>query len=104
MGIEQDNCRVRISANNSEHIVESVHLWKESQTCEHGDTICVDLIFFFLCVRENVGRDSSVGIATRFMLDDPGIESRWGVRFSTPCETGRDAHSSSCAMGLLPGV
>ena len=25
-----------------------------------------------------VGRDSSVGIATRYRLDGPGIESRWG--------------------------
>ena len=25
-----------------------------------------------------VGRDSSVGIATRYGLDDQGIESRWG--------------------------
>ena len=25
-----------------------------------------------------VGRDSSVGIATRYGLDGPGIESRWG--------------------------
>jgi hypothetical protein len=24
------------------------------------------------------GRDSSVGIATRYGLDGPGIESRWG--------------------------
>ena len=24
------------------------------------------------------GRDSSVGIATRYWLDGPGIESRWG--------------------------
>jgi hypothetical protein len=28
----------------------------------------------------SVGRDSSVGIATRYGLDDPGIESRWGGR------------------------
>jgi hypothetical protein len=27
------------------------------------------------------GRDSSVGIATRYGLDGPGIESRWGARF-----------------------
>ena len=27
-----------------------------------------------------VGRDSSVGIATGYGLDGPGIESRWGVR------------------------
>ena len=26
-----------------------------------------------------MGRDSSVGIATRYRLDGPGIESRWGV-------------------------
>ena len=28
------------------------------------------------------GRDSSVGIATRYGLDGPGIEYRWGARFS----------------------
>ena len=31
------------------------------------------------------GRDNSVGIATRYELDGPGIESRWeGARFSAP--------------------
>jgi hypothetical protein len=30
------------------------------------------------------GRNSSVGIATRYGLDGPGFESRWGVRFSAP--------------------
>ena len=30
----------------------------------------------------NVGRNSSVGIATRYWLDDPGIEFQWEVRFS----------------------
>jgi hypothetical protein len=29
------------------------------------------------------GRDSSVGIATRYGLDGPGIESRWGWIFRT---------------------
>jgi hypothetical protein len=29
-----------------------------------------------------VGRDSSVGIATRYGLDGPGIESRWGRGFT----------------------
>ena len=27
-------------------------------------------------------RDSSVGVATRYGLDVPGIESQWGMRFS----------------------
>jgi len=30
-----------------------------------------------------VGRDSSVGIATGYGLDGPGIESRWGKIFRT---------------------
>jgi hypothetical protein len=29
-------------------------------------------------------RDSSVGIATRYGLDGPGIESRWGRDFPHP--------------------
>jgi hypothetical protein len=35
-----------------------------------------------------MGRDSSVGIGTRYGLDGPGIESQWGTRFSTPVQTG----------------
>jgi hypothetical protein len=31
-----------------------------------------------------VGRDSSVGIGTRYGLDGPGIERRWGRDFSHP--------------------
>jgi hypothetical protein len=30
-----------------------------------------------------MGRESSVGIATRYGLDVPGIESRWGEIFRT---------------------
>ena len=30
-----------------------------------------------------VGRDSAVGIATRCVLDGPGIEFRWGEIFRT---------------------
>jgi hypothetical protein len=32
----------------------------------------------------DVGRDSSVGIATRYELDGLGIESRWGRDFPHP--------------------
>jgi len=31
-----------------------------------------------------VGRDGSVGIAIRYGLDGPGIESRWGEVFLHP--------------------
>ena len=45
------------------------------------------------------GRNISVGIATRYELDGPGIESRWGARFSAPVQTGPGAHPASCTMG-----
>jgi len=44
-------------------------------------------------------RDGSVGIATRYGLDGPGIEFRWGARFSAPVQTSPGAHPASCTMG-----
>ena len=35
-------------------------------------------------VQCSAGRDSSVGIATRYELDGPGIESQWGRDFQRP--------------------
>jgi hypothetical protein len=53
-----------------------------------------------------MGRDSSVGIATCYGLDGPGIESRWGARFSVPVQTGPGVHPVSYTMGTgsFPGV
>ena len=45
-------------------------------------------LLFSLFYPSTLGRDSSVGIATRYWLDDPGIESRWGREFSAPVQTG----------------
>ena len=52
------------------------------------------------------GLGSVVGIATGYGLDGPGIESRWGARFSAPVQTGPVAHPASCTMGTVsfPGV
>jgi hypothetical protein len=52
------------------------------------------------------GRDSSVGIATRYGLDRSGIESRRGARFSAPVQTGPGANPASYTMGTgsFPGV
>jgi hypothetical protein len=46
-----------------------------------------------------VGRDSVNGIATRYELGGPGIESRLGARFSVPVQTGPGANPASCTMG-----
>ena len=45
--------------------------------------------------------DSSVGIATRYGLDGPRIESRWWARISIPIQTGSEAHSVSYTMGTV---
>jgi len=53
-----------------------------------------------------VGRDTSVGITTRYGLDGPGIESRWEERFSAPFQTDPGAHLASHTMviGSFTGV
>jgi hypothetical protein len=52
------------------------------------------------------GPGSSVGIATGYGLDGPGIESRWGARFFVFVQTGPGAHPASCTMGTgsFPGI
>jgi hypothetical protein len=47
-----------------------------------------------------------IGIATGYGLDGPGIESRWGPRFSAPVQTGPGVRAASCTMGTgsFPGV
>jgi hypothetical protein len=53
-----------------------------------------------------VGRDSTVGIATFSGLGSPGIEFRWRARFSSPVQAGPGAHPASYTMdiGSSPGV
>ena len=54
------------------------------------------------------GRNSSVGIMTRYGLDSLGIELWWGggAKFSTPVQTSAGAHPASYTMGTgsFPGV
>ena len=53
-----------------------------------------------------VGRDSSVGIETRYGLGGPGFNPRWESRFSLPVQTGPEAHPATYTMGTgsFPGV
>jgi hypothetical protein len=52
-----------------------------------------------------VGLGNSVGIATDYGLDGPGIESRWERDFPL-VQTGPGAHPTSCTVGTgsFPGV
>jgi len=52
------------------------------------------------------GPGSVVGIATGYGLDGPGIESRWGARFSSLVQTGPRGPPSLLYNGyrFFPGV
>ena len=53
-----------------------------------------------------MGLDGSVGITTRYELYDPGIEFRWGSRFSAPVQTlpGELPASYTMGAGYFPGL
>jgi len=58
--------------------------------------------FHSYCARNTtstVGRNSSVGVATRYGLKCPGIETRWRDRLSAPVQTGPRFHTASFTMG-----
>jgi len=42
---------------------------------------------------------ASIGIATFYGLDGPGIQYRWGPRFSAPVQTGPRAHPTFYTIG-----
>ena len=45
------------------------------------------MIYFFLISYKNiVAQDRAVRMATSYILDSTGIESRWGAAFSTPIQ------------------
>jgi hypothetical protein len=60
-----------------------------------SDSIIIIIIIIII-----MGRDREVGIATRYGLVGPGIESWWGTIFSAPLQTGPGAHPISYTMGI----
>jgi hypothetical protein len=61
-------------------------LWRQSLTATGNKVLCFNEVIYFLGTEreEKLGRDSSVGIATRYELDGPGIDSWWGRDFPHP--------------------
>jgi hypothetical protein len=60
-----------------------------------------------MCLVQQVGVDSTVGIATWCGLDGPGIESQWEARYSAPLQVGPGPHPVLLYSGYrvsFPGV
>jgi hypothetical protein len=60
-----------------------------SMSCDNRKPLINSIVFRYT-LNSKVGRDSSLGIATRYELDGPGIESQWGRDFQ---------HTSRPALG-----
>jgi hypothetical protein len=60
----------------------SVNIWFFYTTCAVYKSDRFDFKFYYYFY--SMGRDSSVGIATRYRLEGPGIESRWGPDYLHP--------------------
>ena len=66
---------------------------------------------YFSRVKSAVGKDqnvrwyrglvSSVSIATCYVLEDVGIESRWGVKFFASVQNSPGAHTASYTIGTV---
>ena len=84
-------------------VLSSAMAWPHTNIHLSSAALLIAEIYIYVLYRG--GRDGSVGIATHYGLDGPGIESRWGARFSAPVQTGPGAHPASCTMGTgsFPG-
>jgi len=60
---------------------------------------CVKTWVYLHRVSDYMGQDCVVGIATRYGLDGPGIESRMGAKFSSHVQTGRGGPPSHLYNG-----
>ena len=69
----------RLPLKSLARMFDTVH-----KTCSYYILLCIVIVY----------RESSVGIATRYGLNGPEIEFRWGARFCAPVQTGPVSHTA----------
>jgi hypothetical protein len=60
-------------------------------------------VYMYIYIYTHMNLDSSVGIATRYILDGLVIESQWGVRFTAQAHTGPRALLHNGYQVYFPG-
>jgi hypothetical protein len=78
-----------------------LNLWVIENVSEHPNIRRNCLTRNMSTVYEIDGPGSVVGITTGHRMDGPGIESRWGARFSAPVQSGPGAIQPS--VQWVPG-
>ena len=77
-----------------------LHISYKTHVSERYEMFSTSAIIFKVNMGTFGHRDSSVGIATRYGLDGPGIESGCVLRFSPIAQTVPGAYLMSCTMGI----
>ena len=61
----------------------TIRVVKKATCCHQAHSDAPQYCYLFILTL--IGRESAVGIATRYRLDDQGIEFLWGQDFIYPC-------------------
>ena len=83
-------------------VLSSLGRRRTVKSCPRGDERFLTSCRVVSNVRRSSGRHSSVGIAVRYGLDGPGIESRWEAKFFAPA-LGPTLPPAQWTPGLFPG-
>jgi hypothetical protein len=88
------------SCSKPRHMLEK---WRLKGPIKYTFLLFYIIFFYTVSFIYSMGRDISVGRATRYGLDGPGFESRWGRDFFRTCpDRPWDPPSLLCKMGTGP--